>query len=211
LISTPARAAAASEANRDRGRDDQRAGTGDDEQHQRPVEPVAPRGAEEERRRKEDENREQHDRRRIDAGEAFDPLLRRRTGRDLGPRHRPAGVAVDQLPGLLEAAREDDMQHEAEQDAGAAGRREEGPLAPMAVGLAPASIPRRGAHAGRGDGLDDGLARHIARGLGDGHSAVQDIERKPLRAADDRPHRLLEDRDFLGAIHALHLEGAAGA
>ena len=58
-----------------RRRDHERTGAGDHQQDERPVEPVAPRRAEQQRRHHEDGERERDHRWRVHAGELLDPLL----------------------------------------------------------------------------------------------------------------------------------------
>ena len=64
--------------NRDRRRDHEGAGTRDDEQDERAVDPYVPAGAEHQRRDDRDCRGQRDDRRRVDAGEALDERLRRR-------------------------------------------------------------------------------------------------------------------------------------
>jgi hypothetical protein len=53
------------------------------------------------------------------------------------------------------------------------------------------------------------LVRYIAGLCRDGHTPVEDVEGKPIRAADDGPDRAPKDRDFFGAIKAKYFERTA--
>ena len=66
--------------------------------------------------------------------------------------------------------------------------------------LVPARLPAAGAHAGAFDGGRDVAIGHVPRILGNRHPAVQDVERKTVLAAHERPDLALEDRHLLGAI-----------
>src|ERR1035437_4481824 len=80
----------------------------------------------------------------------------------------------------------------------------------MAVGVIclRMGLPRNGAHPGSGYGVEDSLVRHFTFTGGDRHTAIQDIESEPIRAANERPDRLLEHRNFFCAIKDAHLIGA---
>ena len=82
----------------------------------------------------------------------------------------------------------------------------------MAVGVIclRMGLPRNGAHPGSGYGVEDSLVRHFTFTGGDRHTAIQDIESEPIRAANERPNGLLEHRNFFCAIKPAHLVGATG-
>jgi hypothetical protein len=50
------------------------------------------------------------------------------------------------------------------------------------------------------DGGCDVAIGHVPRGLGNRHPAVQDVERKVVLAAHERPDLAPEDRNLFGAI-----------
>ena len=66
--------------------------------------------------------------------------------------------------------------------------------------LVPARLPAAGAHAGAFDRGRDVAIGYVPRILGNRHPAVQDVERKAVLAAHQRPDRAPEDRNLLGAI-----------
>ena len=66
--------------------------------------------------------------------------------------------------------------------------------------LVPARLPAARAHAGAFDGCRDVAIGHVPRILGNRHPAVQDVERKAVLAAHERPDLAPEDRNLLGAI-----------
>ena len=67
--------------------------------------------------------------------------------------------------------------------------------------------PRDSAHSGCGYGLEDDLVRNFTLVGGNRHSAVQDIESEPIRAADERPNGLPEDPNFFGTPCTLGTTG----
>ena len=134
---------------------------------------------------------------------------RREIRGNLGQWHRCAGVAAEEPPSWREAARERDMKREADEQGYTACRSKQHLLAAMVVGVIRFRMgrPRDGAHSGCGYGLEDGLVRDFTFVGGDRHTAIQDIESKPILAADERPNGLLEDRNFFCAIKPTHLIG----
>ena len=68
--------------------------------------------------------------------------------------------------------------------------------------------PCDSAHPRCGYGLEDDLIRDFAFIGGDRHSAIQDIEREPIRAAHQWPNRLLEHCDFFRTVEPAHFVGA---
>ncbi len=67
--------------------------------------------------------------------------------------------------------------------------------------------PRDGAHSGGGYRLENGLVGDLSRVGGNRHSPIQDIESKPIRAANERPYGLPKDGYFFSAIKSTDLIG----
>lgn len=101
------------------------------------------------------------------------------------------------------------MKGKADEQGYSARRGKQHLLTTMVVGVVCFRVgrPLDGAHSCCGYGLKDGLVGDFAFVGGYRHSAIQDIESEPIRAADERPNGLLEHRNFFRAIKPADLIG----
>jgi hypothetical protein len=122
-------------------------------------------------------------------------------------------MTTEQSPSFREATGEGHVNDKADEDAGAACSREENLLAAMAIclPLAGVCLPKDGAHACRGNGLNDRVVGYVSSGMSHGHAAIQHIKGESLRSANDGANFSLQYRDFFSTVHAPYLEGAAVA
>jgi hypothetical protein len=123
---------------------------------------------------------------------------RRDIRRNFGHWHRCTGMA-EQPPSWLEATREHDMKREADEQGYTACCSKQHLLAAVICLICFCMRrPCDSAHSGCGYGLENGLVRNFTFVGGNRHSAIQDIESEPFRAANERPNGLPENCNFFG-------------